>query len=319
MLFFRWTRSIGTTEIMSDVFGKVPMNALKVFLVASNSRTFTAAAEELGVTQAAVSRQIALIEETLSMQLFSRGARKLTLTDDGRVLANRLGPHYFSLTDELCEILERRRTKTVKLRVYPTVADRWLLPLIGQFEEQHPDIALQFDTTVEPLDFRSTGIDVAIQLGTGDWSGAKSRFLFPGTFEPVCSPDYFARFDRDPQQLLTRGRRLTSRYRRRDWSIWEDATGNRFESDARLLFQSSLLTYNGAILGLGVALGQKVLLGSDFRTGKLICPFDSPVEPAQAFYAVWSSHHALPPHAKRFVDWLLNQCGETTHFNRTGS
>ena len=264
---------------MSNIFSRVPMTAIKVFMVAANSKTFTAAARELGVTQAAVSRQIAAIEDVLAMQLFLRGPRQISLTDEGRFLFHRLNPHFAALTDELSEIVDRRRDQTVNLRVYPTFAEHWLFPRIAAFEAAHPEILLRYDAKVEPLDFRSTNLDLAIQNGDEEWSGAQARTMFRAEIDPVCAPAYLAdKFGGDPDLARVQGRLLVSRYRRKDWSEWQEASGLSFESNETLVFPSSSLCYHAAMSGLGIALAQMPLVAGAIARGELIRPFNRPIQ-----------------------------------------
>ena len=301
---------------MSDIFSRVPMTAIKVFMVAANSKSFTAAARELGVTQAAVSRQIAAIEEVLAMRLFLRGPRQISLTAEGRFLFHRLNPHFSALTDELSEILDRRRDRTVNLRVYPTFAEHWLFPRVAAFEAAHPEIQLRYDVKVEPLDFRSSDLDLAIQNGDMEWSGAESRELFHAEIEPVCAPSYLTdTFGGDPERARRGGRLLISRYRRKDWSEWQEASGLSFGGEDTLLFPSSSLCYHAAISGLGIALAQVPLVAGAIARGELIRPFDRPVRPAPRYQVIWPTHLSVHLKTRRVIDWVLAECGQPPAFN----
>ena len=301
---------------MANIFSRVPMTAIKVFVVAANSKSFTAAARELGVTQAAVSRQIAVIEDVLAMRLFLRGPRQISLTNEGRFLFHRLNPHFSALTDELSEILDRRRDQTVNLRVYPTFAEHWLFPRVAAFEAAHPEIQLRYDAVVEPLDFRSSNLDLAIQNGDAEWSGAEAREMFRAEIEPVCAPSYLAdKFGGDPDRARAGGRLLMSRYRRKDWSEWQEASGLFFDSDERLLFPSSSLCYHAAISGLGIALAQVPLVAGAIARGELIRPFDCPVQPAQRYQVIWPTHLSVHLKTRRVIDWVLSECGHPPAFS----
>ena len=290
---------------MSDVFASLPLTALKVFLVAARHRTFTAAAAELGVTQAAVSRQVAQLERALAVQLFVRGPRHLSLTHEGRDVARRLGPHFGALSEAAGEVLHRRRSRSVTLRVYPTFADRWLLPRLPRFEALHPDVELALDTTVEPLDFRSTPLDLAIQLGDGAWPETRAPVLFEDAIAPVCSPGYFDARGRDPERALAEGRLIASHYRRTDWTAWCAATGRSPARPAGLTFGSSALAYRAAECGLGFAIAQLPLAAAAIEAGALLCPFEAAPREGLAFRVVWPTTASLRPQARRLAEWLL--------------
>lgn len=299
---------------MADIFARVPLTALKVFVAACEHRTFTAAAGDLGVTQAAVSRQVARLEALLGMRLFERGRRHLALTPEGRDLAREIAPHFAALGEAVHRSLEEGRDRAVSLRVYPTFADRWLLPRIAGFEAAHPEVRLRYDMTVEPLDIRSTAIDVAIQLGDGRWEGARTRLLFGDAMRPVCAPGYLARMGGDPARALAEGRLLTSRYRRRDWEDWAEGAGVGLPSGARLSFASSAMTYRAAECGLGVAIGQVALVRDAMAAGVLVPLGPAVARRGAAFHLVWPANAATRRPTRALVDWLLQTCGRPRAF-----
>ena len=299
---------------MADIFARVPLTALKVFAVASDHRTFTAAAQALGVTQAAVSRQVAQLEALLGARLFERGAGGLSLTVEGRRLALEVAPHFAALGDVVERSLQEGRDRSVTVRVYPTFADRWLLPRVGAFEAAHPEATLRYDMTVEPLDFRSRPLDLAVQLGDGHWAGTRARLLFEDAVRPVCAPGLLAAHGGDPVRMLREGRLLASRYRRRDWEDWSAATGLA-AGERQLWFASSAMAYRAAECGLGVAIGQAALVASALAAGTLVSPFEPVARRGAAFHLAWPASAPLRAPARLFADWLLGACGQGAEFS----
>lgn len=175
---------------MDRRYRDLPLNPLRAFAIASQHKTFTSAARHMGVSQVAISRQISTLEDYLGVKLFVRGARSVKLTDVGRSLGLEISVLFEQLEQATHGVLTEESENTIKLRIYPTFAQHWLLPRLREFQTLYPEYRFRLDTTVEPLDFRGTHLDVAIQLGHGTWRDAKCRKLFDETVDVVCSPGY---------------------------------------------------------------------------------------------------------------------------------
>lgn len=295
----------------------LPLNQLRVFSVAARHSTLTAAAQYLGVSQVAVSRQIKALEDFLDMKLFERGPRSVRLTEAGKLFGHEVAEAFDKLDDATHRLLSERSSDHINLRIYPTLAHHWLLPRLGAFVAQNPDCRFHFDTTVKPLDFRNTDLDLAIQLGHGNWSNARSRKLFDEVVDAVCSPDYGKRLSNAlASRTLADCDLLFAKYRRRVWEIWAEQARIRIDDTRSLDFDSSLLAYNAAERGYGLAIGQIGLLDNELASGKLICPFEKPVKTGAAFHVVWPTMKATPPHVRRFIDWLLETSGQNVEFRK---
>lgn len=297
----------------------VPLNPIRAFSVAARHKTFTAAAKELGVSQVAVSRQIATLENYLDVKLFERGTRSAKLTDVGRAF----GLEVVGLFDELeraAQRLMRQETEsTINLRVHPTFAQLWLMPRLGRFRAEFPGTRVRFDTRVEPLDFRGTHLDVAVQLGAGDWRDAKARKLFDETVDVVCSPGYLDGLpDLAAPRDVAGAELLHARYRRRAWEFWAQARGVDLDCSAGMEFDSSILTLAAAEHGFGLAIGQLPLIDGLLRDGRLVCPLRRPVPTGAAFWVTWPVTTSVGARTRRFIDWLLSEVGEAPEFFRSG-
>ena len=309
----------GKPQIMQDRRLSLPLNPLRAFAVASRHKTFTAAAKELGVSQVAISRQITILENYLNVSLFERGTRSAKLTDVGRAFGLEIAGLFDELERATLRMISRETESTVNLRVHPTMANHWLMPKLSKFSRQYPDIRVRFDTRVEPLDFRGTHLDVAVQLGTGNWRDARCRKLFDEEVDVVCSADYLETMtELTKPEHVTNGELLHARYRRRAWEFWSEAVGTPVDYNRGTEFDTSLLTFAAAQQGFGLAIGQLGILDDVIAEGRLVRPLDMRIPTGAAFYVVWPTTVSVNVKTKRFIDWLLEQVGQPPEFFTSG-
>lgn len=293
----------------------LPLNPLRAFAVASRHKTFTAAAKELGVSQVAISRQIAILENYLNVSLFERGRRSAKLTEVGRAFGLEIAGLFDELEHATHRIISQETQSTINLRVHPTFAYHWLMPRLADFSRQFPEIRVRFDTRVEPLDFRGTHLDVAVQLGTGNWKEAKCRKLFDEEIDVVCSARYLESVGEvsEPKHVVA-CELLHARYRRRAWEFWSDAVGLDMDCHRGMTFDSSLLAFSAAEQGFGLAMGQLGVLDDTIAAGRLVRPLGLRIPTGAAFYVTWPTTSSVNVKTKRFIDWLLGQVGEAPEF-----
>lgn len=304
---------------MTNDYRSLPLNPLRSFAVASRHRTFTAAARHMGVSQVAISRQISILEGYLGVKLFERGARSVKLTDVGRAFSHEIAGLFDDLERATDRILSNESQNTIHLRIYPTVAHHWLLERLPDFTERYPTYRIRLDTAVEPLDFRGTHLDVAVQLGRGDWRDAKCRKLFDETADVVCAPSYLDRVGRiDGIDDLRVRDLLHSRYRRREWESWAAEMGVELDHREGIEFDTSLLTYSACTRGMGLAIGQLEMLRPELDDGRLIRPLDRPYKTGAAFHVVWPTLTSVGVKTRHFIDWLLEISGHPPEFFRKG-
>ncbi len=295
----------------------IPLNPMRTFSVAARHATFTEAARELGVTQVAVSRQVAVLEDFLDTQLFERDVNATKLTDAGLALSRQIMPLFQEIERVSSDFLEKERRQTVNLRAYPTFSHHWLVPRLPRLMGAVPDFDLRLDTKVEPLDFRRGYLDLAIQLGTGRWPHARARELFPEQIDAVCSPAYRDKYLSDADGALPSDAILLhAKYRRSGWKDWADATGIEIENMRSYEFQSSILAYQGAKSGMGVAIGQLPLLQEELASGALVRPFEKPFATGSSFWVTWPSIASVSAVTKTLIDWLLADAGQSPEFRR---
>jgi len=286
-----------------------PLNPLRVFEAVARLGSFTRAAEELHVSQSAVSRQVSLLEDYLDVRLFNREQRGISLTEPGRLYQQEIGPAFARIAAATQDLLANSRGGPIKVRAYTTFAAKWLMRRLPAFQSANPGIDVRLSTNVTPADFSSDNIDLAIQFGDGSWPGVRCDHLFDDYITPVCSPSLLDKPGAPLKTLddLKHHRLLHSHYRKSDWPYWLAAVGRPELGERRdsMVFSSSILTYQAAVDGLGVAIGQVRLLDQELESGALVCPFRSIVRRDFSYYLLFPKRDPMPRKVSLFRDWLL--------------
>ncbi len=286
-----------------------PLNPLRVFEVVARTENLTAAACELHVTQSAVSRQIAVLETYLGLELFRRERHGVLLTRAGKDYAEQVVPAFAAIAAATEKLTKANAQGGLRLRTYTTFAAKWLIPRLPDFKQRHPDIDVRISNAVPDVDFDRDAVDVAIQFGDGGWPRVHTDLLFPDEIEPVCSPAYLNREGgQKSAEAVLRKRLLVSQYRRSDWDDWL-AANNLQEQAAqaeRMAFSSSILTWQAALDGLGVAIGQTALLTTELESGQLVRPFHRPLKRSKAHYLVRPRLQRESRKVMAFRDWILD-------------
>ena len=291
------------------------LNPLRAFAIASRHHSFTAAAKHMGVTQVAISRQIAILESYLGVALFERGARSVKLTETGRTFSQEITPLFDELERVTTRVLADEKDTSINLRVHPAFAHHWLIPRMPDFDAAHPKTKIRLETQIEPTDFTETRLDAAVALGNGDWPGASSRKLFDDVVDVVCHPDYAAKFD-DLEKAIKLGEAMLirTRFSRSDWQSWADAAGIEIDPTSGQEFETPFLAYSAALHGFGLAIGQLTLLQDELSAGRLVRPFNRPLDTGTAFHVVWPRDRSVSEQSRIFIDWLLKAAGHPAEF-----
>jgi LysR family transcriptional regulator of beta-lactamase len=254
---------------------QLPLNALRAFEASARHLSFTRAAAELCVTQAAVSHQVKALEARLGVSLFRRLARGLVLTDEGQALLPVLTDSF----DRMARAMQRFQAGAVReiltVGVVGTFAVRWLLPRLPAFREAHPLIELRLLTHNNKVDLAAEGLDFAIRFGEGDWHGVRAEEILTAPLTPLCTPRLAARLE-SPRDLSSLP--LLRSYRREEWPAWFAAVGVEPPSPSGPVFDSLSLTVHAATQGVGVVLAPPVMFGRELHTRQLIQPFPTTVE-----------------------------------------
>jgi len=288
-----------------------PLNPLHVFEVAARLLSFTRAAEELRVSQPAVSRQIQTLEDYFGFRLFERDRTGLRMTPQGEELQRQIGPAFRIIEQAAERLIATGKFEPLRLRVYTTFAAKWLIERLPSFYAAYPGVKLDISNAVAPVDFERDKVDLAIQFGDGKWKGVECELLFRDRLQPVCSPALRKAAGLRTVADLRKVPILHSHYRRTDWTDWLMANDQLdLLTETGITFPSSVLTYQAATEGVGVAIGQLHLLRSELRNGALVALFDRPLERPLAHYVVWSKTRPLPKKARSFLTWLRSRVVE---------
>lgn len=287
---------------------KIPsIEALIAFEAAARHESFTRSADELALTQSAVGRQIAGLEDYLGVPLFNRIKKRLTLTDAGRVYAKQVRDHLERIErDTLAAMAHRGAGGILELAVIPTFATRWLIPRLPQFYARHAHITLNLSTRAEPFMFNDTPFDAAIHVGNPVWPGAVAHHLFGEEMTPVCSPRVLdGRLTLDPADLGN-FTLLHQSSRPEAWRHWFAQAGiddANFMKGQRYEFFSMLVEAVRA--GLGVALVPRFLVLNELTSGELVQPCDLSIRSENGYYLVYPECKQSSPLLKAFESWLL--------------
>lgn len=279
----------------------VSLNALRAFEASARHLSFTRAADELNVTQAAVSHLVKGLEERLGARLFRRSPRGLVLTDEGVALVPTLSDS-FERIDRLMERFEGGRLREVlTLSVVGAFAVGWLLPRLAAFRAAHPFVDLRLLTNNNKVDLAGEGLDYAIRFGDGAWHGAEAEPLFDAPLTPLCAPDAAERLA-DPRDLA--GHTLLRSFRSQDWPAWFEAAGIEPLPLRGPLFDNSWVMVEAALQGEGVALAPPLLFERALAEGRLVQPFEVTVVTG-AYWLTRLKSKAPTAAMAAFRDWLL--------------
>jgi LysR family glycine cleavage system transcriptional activator len=295
------------------------LNTLKTLEAAGRLMSFTKAANELGVTPAAVSHQIREFKDQLGLRLFQRTSRSMRHTPAGRMLHDSVAEALENISRTVARLQRTNSKKRLKVTAYPSITAKWLVPRLDRFLEIVPDAEVRIDVSLAPPDFFRDDIDIAIRFGNGDYPGMRVDRLFEDTVFPVCSPSLLggSRPLRQPQDLLHHtlihvdweGQGLWP-----NWRMWMLAVGVKDFNDRRgLHFSLTSLAIQAAIDGHGVALGDSTLVADDIAAGRLVQPFSLAlkVPPELAYYVTAPVETAEDPMVRAFRDWVLAEAGQT--------
>lgn len=309
---------------------KLPsLNALRAFEAAARHLSFTLAAEELYVTQGAISRQVIALESSLKVALFRRLPRTLELTSAGQAYLPPLREALDSIEQATRSVIRGNQQSILTVNVLPTLAMNWIIPNLHEFNDRHPEIEIHMVTSINPVDFDSD-IDMAIRVGTRhpstdqqlaridllmiqDWAGIESEFLMADTIMPVCAPELIGG---DPPLRTVEDLRqhtlLHTGTRQNAWADWlASADAHGIPANFGPNFGHFFMAIDSARQGKGVACVPSVLVASDLASGRLVAPFRRPLESSGAYSVLYRRHQKDLPKIRIFRDWLKELAART--------
>jgi LysR family glycine cleavage system transcriptional activator len=298
-----------------------PLNPIRAFEAAARHLSFTAAAEELDITQIAVSRQVRVLEDYLEVPLFERSHRSIRLTAEGARLFPAANRALDEINTAVASLSMRGRRDVLVVQTYTTFAQRWLIPRLWRFHERLPNIEIRLSASVAPVDFERGQIHAAIQRRSALMERCDVDFLAPLELLPVCSPTLAeGRDEASGAGMLSRHPLLHSLARPNDWSLWLSSAGlTQVDPSRGMKFENSVLAYEAALQGIGIAMGVRVLVEQYLRSGSLIAPFGPALILDDGYYLLIPRGSQRPPALRRFRDWLLEEATKLEEAVKTAS
>jgi LysR family transcriptional regulator, glycine cleavage system transcriptional activator len=287
------------------------LNALRAFEAAARNESFTRAADELAVTQGAVSHQVKALEQELGLRLFTRQHQRLLITDAGRSYLEVVRDAFDRLAVGTNQLLQQQTTGVLTVTASPNFAAKWLVHRLGRFAEVHPEIDLRLSASLQHVDFSREDIDLAVRHGDGEWPGLHVTRLVSEELFPVCAPALLR--GRNALRVAADLRRQTLLHvnDRRDWGRWLDAAGTKGIDPAHgPIFNQASMAIDAAMNGQGVALARTALAAWDLLAGRLVRPFAPGLKVNYAYWIVCPKATAKLPKIATFRAWLLAEAAE---------
>jgi LysR family glycine cleavage system transcriptional activator len=292
------------TRPVLDPHNMPPLNPLRTFEVAARRGSFTDAAVELNVTQAAVSRQISVLEQFFQLKLFVREARAVRLTQIGKRLFEEIRPAFEILGWTTYNILRKRDGNIVTIQTYPTLVATRLLPKLPDFQARNQDICLNFQSEFVRGSFVEDNSDIMIKSAS-ELPDDMDGFLF-GSVEiaPAVSPALFSRSGKSAKRLLAEQTILTSKHCQADWIDWAADANVDITSARQITFDNSLYAYGAARDGVGVCIAELYLIADELNAGRLMLPFKHVLKRQSRYWCMWRKHHRNAAQVTRTLKWL---------------
>jgi LysR family transcriptional regulator, glycine cleavage system transcriptional activator len=289
-----------------------PLSAIRVFEAAARHLSFTRAADELGMTQAAVSYQIKLLEERVGVPLFLRRPREVALTEAGQHLAPRLRDAFDTMRDAFRDLADDAEG-TLIINTMHTFAANWLAPRLGSFNLAHPNIAVRLETTTRVVDFAREEVDVVVRSGMGVWPGLVATRLLGVRFTPMISPKLAAEVGgiKEPADVL----KVPLLDPKDEWWImWFKANNlpiEALQNQRGPSLNMQTLNAEAAMAGMGITLLMPEYFQRELDEGRLIMPFDKFVNENNGYWLAYPESRRNVPKIRFFRDWIVAEAART--------
>jgi LysR family glycine cleavage system transcriptional activator len=290
-----------------------PLNALKAFEAAARNESFTRAAEELFVTQGAVSQQVKALEDHVGRRLFIREHQRLVLTEQAKAYLTVVRDALDRLSAGTEILMRGQSSGVLTVSTSPDFAAKWLVHRLSHFGDLFPDIDLRVSATMHHVDFAREDVDIAVRHGDGKWPELEAVRLCHERLFAVCSPKLLKGKNaiRKPTDILLHP--LIHLDSRQDWSDWLIAAGvTRTKADTGPIFDRASMVIDAAAGGQGVALARTALASWDLTNGRLVSPVPFSVALKKSFWIVCPKPAAKIEKIVRFRDWLLREAAADT-------
>ena len=282
-----------------------PLNALRLFEASARLLSFKNAADELLLTPSAVSHGIQSLERWLGVPLFTRTPKGLVLTKAGAAYYPSVQTALEMLADSSARVSAHRQRRHLRISAAPTFARHLLMPVLSEFQDAHPDITVDIDTSQDRVDLGENGADIAIRMGTGGWPGVIAEELLRETLVPVCAPKRRADLAGKKLEDLPLIHVTTVS---EDWARWATATGRKPPSTSQgLRFDTLQMAFDAAARGLGVAIGRRPLVDADLDAGRLVALWEPEIPCESAHWLISLETKANEPAIAAFRAWIKSR------------
>ena len=278
------------------------LNGLKAFESAARTGSFVLAAEELNVSPAAISRLVRLLEERLGIIFFERGANRLTLTPAGRRYQLGLTPLLDGIASLTQQMIAAPKPGVLTVGVGPTFAVRWLIPRLGQFRNEQPNVDVRITMGGAAADFAEDWT-CGVKLGDGNWPGLVAEPLFEADILPVCAPVLAKRLRKTSDLKSDHLLRVT--HSPQDWPRWLKAAGVKDASAQGPEFGFYGQALQAAVDGVGIAMGIRPYIDDDLAAGRLVAPFKKSVPKGLRWYLIYRETRRGEEEFDAFRDWIM--------------
>ena len=285
---------------------RLPLGSLRVFVMVAEFRSFTLAADALGVSVSAVSMQVRSLEQYLGLPLFRRNGRVVEPTAEAMQLLPGIRNGLSALQFAIEDARVARSGGSLLVSALPSFVVQWLSPRLPDFERRHPKIQLRIEASTTAVDFTATGVHVALRFGAGGWPAVHSEKLLDEWLVPVCRPDLLEKLGPvDSHRDLVRYRLLHSTTE--PWTVWLTGRPDEYWPDAGLGFDDSVATVRLAAAGVGLALARWSLISEEVRLGQLAVASRRVTPFGRRYYFVCSPSARGLKKVETFRLWLLEQ------------
>jgi len=291
---------------------KIPsLQALACFEAAARHQSYTRAAQELALTQGAVSRQLSALEDFVGVALFKRTRHGVSLTERGRDYAAQVAIRLQALEQDTLDVMSHQSgALTLHLAAVPTFATRWLIPRLPDLRRQQPELTVHIETRTRPFMFADTPFHAALYAGTPEqvdqWAGTRAAHLLDEVVVPVCAPGLLQDAANLSPEAIADLPLLQQSTRPDAWRQWFEAQGVAApQTLAGARFELFSMTAAAAVHGLGLALVPRLLVADELARGDLVVACDQALNSGRAYYLIYPEHDDNAPALQVFLDWLL--------------
>ena len=284
-------------------------SAMLAFEAAARHQSFTSAATELTLTESAISRQVATLENQMGLKLFNRIKKRVTLTKAGLLYSKQIRSSLLQMEQDMSNIMAHGGAKEIlELAVLPTFCSQWLVPRLGDFYKKNPDMTINTAARSVMFLIKDTPFDAAIHYGQPSWPGTVADYLFKEELVAVCKPELLEEQQLNQRKDLLDCSLLHLNSRPNAWRDWFDEAGlagiNAMHGSRHEHFS---ILISAACAGLGIALIPQYLIVDELKRKQLVVAFDCPLQSKDSYYLVYPEENLCSSALKQFREWLLEE------------